>query len=270
MSEHNPANVSKSHVGKTVIKASEQDSSPWQLPHVAQAQTEAEQQQTNALGKSRTWRYEPPPEPEPEPVPLTAEEIEEIRQAAYEEGFNQGKEEGFAKGYEEGKAQGHQDGEKAGHEEGHAQGLSEGQEAIEQLAGQWQQHIAQLHQPLEVVEKNIEQQLLHLVVQLTEAVVLTEAKTNPDILTAAIGEGIKALPSNEAQTQILLHPTDIALVEEQFGSEYISEQGWRLIPAPQFEQGSCQIENSTSSIDLSIKSRLKQVVESFLQEALHK
>ncbi|REL34857.1 flagellar assembly protein FliH [Thalassotalea euphylliae] len=260
----------KSSVGQQVLKEGEQESSLWHLPDVEKQVSAKELEQTNALGKPRNWRYEPPPEPEPEPVPLTAEEIEEIRQAAYEEGFNQGKEEGFAKGYDEGKAQGHQDGEQAGREQGHAEGLASGEQAITELANQWQQQVEQLHQPLAVVEKNIEHQLLVLVAQLTEAVILTEAKTNPDILMAAISEGIKALPSQDSQVQILLHPSDIERVTEQFGDSYIQEQGWRLLPAPQFEPGSCQIENSTSSIDLTIKSRIKQVVESFLQEALHK
>ncbi len=105
--------------------------------------------------------------------------------------------------------------------------------------------------------------------QLTEAMVLQDAKTNPDILMAAISAGIKALPSNEAQTQIHLNPGDINIVEQQFGEKHIKESGWRLLPAPQLTPGSCQIENSTSNIDLQMKSRLKQVLESFLQDALH-
>jgi len=80
---------------------------------------------------------------------------------------------------------------------------------------------------------------------------------------------MKLLPSQDAQTQILVHPEDIKVVEEQFGEGYIIEQGWRLLAAPQLERGSCQIENSTSNIDLSIKSRMNDVLESFLQEALH-
>ncbi|MCW8833263.1 MAG: FliH/SctL family protein [Colwellia sp.] len=47
------------------------------------------------------------------------------------------------------------------------------------------------------------------------------------------------------------------------------DSGWHLLPAPQLTPGSCQIENSTSNIDLQMKSRLKQVLESFLQDALH-
>lgn len=240
----------------------------WSIPNVEKPLSNDEK--TNALGKKRTWRYEPPEEEViEEPTPLTAEDIEEIRQAAHEEGFNQGKEDGFSKGYEEGKATGYEEGLTNGHKEGVETGLAEGKETIDTQANTWESLIAQLHNPLENVEKNVEEQLLHLVVQLTEAITLQEAKTNPDIITSAIGTGIKALPSQDVQTQILVHPEDIKVVEEQFGGEYIAEQGWKLLAAPQLERGSCQVENSTSNIDLSIKSRMKDVLESFLQDALY-
>lgn len=255
---------------KVVKPGEEQSADVWSLPNVEQELTEEQEQQTNAMGLKRTWKYEPPEvEEEEEIVPLTAEDIEQIRQAAYDEGFNQGKEDGFAKGYEEGKASGHEEGVTLGQEEGLTQGLEQGQSQIDNLTNHWQALVDDLHQPVKKVEKNVEEQLLHLVVQLTEAITLHEAKTNPDILLAAIAEGIKSLPSQDPQTQIMLHPDDIKLVEAQFGEQHIQEQGWRLLPAPQMSQGSCQIENSTSNIDLQIKSRIKEVVESFLQHALH-
>ena len=254
----------------SVIKASQSDElNVWPLPNVQTNHSEDLDSQTNALGKKSTWRYEPPEEEIVEPEPLTAEEIEEIRQAAHDEGFGQGKEEGFAKGYEEGKAQGIEEGTIQGIEQGNEQGLAQSKEAIDTLSENWQSLIEQLVKPLASVEKNIEEQLLTLVVQLTEAVVLQEAKTNPDILMAAINAGIKSLPSNETSTQIYLNPDDIKQVEQQFGEQHIKESGWRLLPAPQLTPGSCQIENSTSNIDLQMKSRLKQVLESFLQDALH-
>jgi len=252
-----------------VIKSEQQEHNVWPLPDVEKKLTQTQLDQTNALGKRTNWQHELPEEEEVEVAPLTAEEIEEIRQAAHEEGFNQGKEEGFAKGYEEGKAQGLSEGTSQGIEQGTEQGLAQGKATIDALASQWQSLIEQLNKPLASVEKNVEEQLLHLVVQLTEAVVLQEAKTNPDILMAAISTGIKTLPSNEAQTQIHLHPDDIKQVVEQFGEQHILDSGWRLLPAPQLTPGSCQIENSTSSIDLQMKSRLKQVLEPFLQDALH-
>ncbi len=253
-----------------IIKADTQEElDVWALPNVQAKITDEQENKTNALGKKNTWRYEPPEEEIVEPEPLTAEQIEEIRQAAHDEGFGQGKEEGFTKGYEEGKAQGIEEGTTQGIEEGKAQGLEQGKETIDTLSENWQNLIEQLHKPLASVEKNVEEQLLNLVVQLTEAVVLQEAKTNPDILMAAINTGIKSLPSNETNTQIYLNPDDIKQVEQQFGEQYIKESGWKLLPAPQLSPGSCQIENSTSNIDLQMKSRLKQVLESFLQDALH-
>lgn len=253
----------------SVVKVDENDDlNVWSLPSV-DVEINEEDLKTNALGKKPTWRYEPPEEVEEEIQPLTAEEIEEIRQAAYEEGFNQGKEEGFSTGFDEGKKTGHEEGFTQGHEEGVAKGLEEGQTTISELASQWEVLTNQLNDPIAVVEKNIEEQLLHLVVQLTEAITLQEAKTNPEILLSAIAVGMKSLPSHESQTQILLHPDDIVLVEEQFTEAHIQEQGWRLLPAPQLPQGSCQIENSTSNIDLSMKSKMKEVLDSFLQEALY-
>jgi flagellar assembly protein FliH len=226
----------------------------WSAPNV-QPDEDASVNKTNALGKSMNWRYEPPEETEVnEPVPLKAQDIEDIRQAAFEEGFSEGKADGFAKGFSE---------------EGVTQGLAEGKETSEKQIAAMQILLNQLHQPLLNVEKSVEAQLLQLVVQLTQAVTKHEAKTNPDILLSAIAEGIKALPAQESQTQILLHPTDIKLVEEQFGAAHIQEQGWRLLAAPQLSPGSCQIENSTSNIDLSVKSRLNEVLDSFLQEALY-
>lgn len=256
-------------MGKVIKPEDKSEHNVWSLPQVEPDQV-SDSGKTNAFGHKSNWKYEPPEETEIKaPAPLTVEEIDEIRQAAFDEGFNQGKEEGYSKGYEEGKASGHEEGLKSGHEEGIANGLEEGKESIDKLSDDWQSLITQLHQPMANIEKNVEEQLLHLVVQLTEAVTLQEAKTNPDILIAAITAGIKALPSQELQTQILLNPEDIRLVEKQFGSEHIQEQGWRLLAAPQVQPGSCQIENSISNVDLTIKSRLKEVLESFLQEALH-
>jgi flagellar assembly protein FliH len=247
----------------------EQETDVWSLPTVEPENT-AKDEATNAMGRKATWRFEPPEASvEEEIVPLTADDIEQIRQAAFDEGFSQGKEEGFAKGYEEGKVSGHEEGLVSGHEEGLETGLAEGKESIEEQSSAWQSLTEQLNKPLLNVEKNVEQQLLHLVVQLTEAITLQEAKTNPDILIGAISAGIKALPSQETQTQILLHPDDIKRVEKQFGAKHVQEQGWRLLAAPQLLPGSCQIENSTSNIDLSIKSRIKEVLDSFLQDALH-
>ena len=57
--------------------------------------------------------------------PLTAQQLEEIRLAAYEEGFAQGQDEGQKAGYEEGFAKGQDEGHQQGIEQGHEAGRSE-------------------------------------------------------------------------------------------------------------------------------------------------
>lgn len=59
------------------------------------------------------------------------------------------------------------------------------------------------------------------------------------------------------------------MVEKAFTSEVVEQQGWRLMPFPSIERGSCQVENSTSQVDYQLKNRLNEVLEPYLQDAMH-
>jgi len=254
-----------------VIKTQDDDElASWQFPYIEDERVKVDESKTNAFGKATQWKFEPPEDQiEEEVVPLTAEDIEEIRQAAYEEGFNQGKEEGFATGYAEGKEQGNTEGKALGFEEGKTEGFEQGEEEVKLLTEQWTTLIGQLYKPLAIADEQVCLQLLTLIKTLTEAVVAQEIKTNPAILMSAIEEGVKALPGQENQIEIHLHPDDIVMVEKAFTPEVVEQQGWRLMPFPSIERGSCQVENSTSQVDYQLKNRLNEVLEPYLQDAMH-
>ena len=123
----------------------------WGWPEM---ETEAEVE-TNALGLAPDWyRQEQAdaalPEEQPEePAPsITAEEVEAIRQAAWEEGMRDGREAGFAKGLEEGKLEGLQQGHQAGLEQGKEEGLAMGREQVELEIARWQALVSRLATPL--------------------------------------------------------------------------------------------------------------------------
>jgi flagellar assembly protein FliH len=92
--------------------------------------------------------------------PLTVEDIEKIRNEAYEEGFLQGlnegrdkgekegREQGIALGKAEGLKQGQQEGNRIGFEAGEAEGLASGKQHIEQAATQLFQLSEQLQHSL--------------------------------------------------------------------------------------------------------------------------
>lgn len=65
-------------------------------------------------------------EEEREVKPLTAADIDEIREAAREDGYNEGREQGYQDGLKAGKEEGHQEGLETGLAEGREQGKSQG------------------------------------------------------------------------------------------------------------------------------------------------
>ncbi len=237
----------------------------WDLPYVGEADTHKDPNATNALNRRSDWKYEPPEE-EQEILPPTAEEIEQIRLAAHAEGLAAGHEEGHAKGYQQGLEEGKAAGLAQGLEEGTAQGLASGEEQVQQNLATWSTLLEQLQQPVKQVEQTLEQELVLLAVSLARGVVRSEVKTNQDLIFQALREGLKALPIQEKQYQIHLHPEDVALIQAHFSAEEIDKHKWHLIESPELEQGGCEIVTDANAVDVSIERRVRDVIDKFLLE----
>lgn len=235
----------------------------WDLPFVDDPRAPKENEPTNALNRRSDWKYEPPEEEE-EILPPTAQEIEAIRQAAYEEGHEEGK----AAGFEEGKAQGLEsglaEGQETGHAEGLAQGLDEGRQHIATQAEVWQLLADKLHDPLSQVNDETRDQLVKLAVTLAKAVIRTEVTTNTQVILQALSEGIKALPINQTEFQIHMRPEDISLVKAHFGEDEIVKKGWNFIESHAMERGGCDIATTHNAVDVSVERRCRDVIDKFM------
>ncbi|MCP4288393.1 MAG: flagellar assembly protein FliH, partial [Gammaproteobacteria bacterium] len=236
----------------------------WELPHV-ETTDQLDLTRTNALNRRSDWKYEPPEEPE-EILPPTAEEIEAIRQAAYDEGFAEGKQTGFDEGKAEGLEAGKAEGLEQGHQEGLAQGLEDGKAQIEQQTELWQSLVENLHAPLQQADEQVRKEIVKLSVALARSVIRTEVTLSENVILQALSEGLKALPVEETQYKIHLNPEDIALVTEHFGEETIQAKGWTLIDTPALSRGGCDIVTQNNAVDLSIERRCKNVLDKFLLE----
>ncbi|MDR7119234.1 flagellar assembly protein FliH [Rheinheimera soli] len=203
-------------------------------------------------------------EAELEIKPLTADDIEQIRQAAFDEGFAQGKEEGFSKGYEEGREQGSADGLTQGQAEGKKLGLEQASEEIEQKKQELAALLDQLQQPLLQIDQQVEQQLVQLCLAMAEAVIAVEVKTNPQVILKTLSDATSVLPMQTEHILIKLHPDDLALVEQHFSVEQLAERHWQLRSDPAIERGGCLLETTLSSMDRTIKHRLQSSLEHFL------
>lgn len=249
---------------KSFSVAELEEAKDWALPNVEDEEALSDTR-TNALNRRSDWKYEPPEEPV-EILPPTAEEIEAIRQAAYDEGYAEGKQIGYDEGKTEGQTAGHEEGLAAGYQAGLEQGLQDGQLQITQQTELWESLVAQLHAPLVKVDEQVRKEVVKLAVALARSVLRTEVKTNEDIILQALSEGLKALPVEENQYSIHMHPEDIQLVQTHFGADTIKERGWMLIDSPGLARGGCDIVTQRNAVDLSIERRSRNVLDKFLLE----
>ena len=204
---------------------------------------------------------------EPELPSLTMAELERIRQDAYEEGLKQGHEQGYIDGFEKGVGEGKEAGYKEGIELGKTQGQEEVKPLIEEQLTGLKALLDSLSAPLAKVDDDAEKQLVQLTVMLTEALVYQEIKTSPEIILQSLKQCIDALANEQQSVRIHLHPEDIELVKNSYGEAALAENHWQLVPEPTLERGGCQVKTPQSSIDMTIKTRVKETLDSFLHSS---
>jgi len=242
----------------------------WPLPELEET-AQNDHEETTLFGKPASWYQSEPeendvPAAEEEVKPLTLEDIEAIRQSAYEDGFKEGKEAGFIAGSEEGKTEGFKDGVAQGVAQGTETGLQAGQAQIDEQLSVWQSLIERLHNPLEKLDDNVEYQLIRLATTLAEQITRCEVQTNPQIILLALKQAVEALPISEQTLRILLHPDDLKFVQHAYSQEICLKRGWDLQAEPALARGDCQIHTQTSSVDYAFTTRIEQVLKHFFKE----
>jgi flagellar assembly protein FliH len=260
---------------KTYIPAEHaQEADKWEWPDVEEP--EQPLKGSNALGYAPDWYHEEglatesSDVAEEEQQPLTLEEIESIRQAAYDDGFAEGKEAGFQAGYADGMTQGETAGHEEGVEKGRDEGLTLGREWIEERSKKWQDLLDKLAHPLDQVDKMVEQQLVWLSMQLAKALIKTDVHLAPDLILNSLKEGLKQLPVAEEGISIEMHPDDLEMVREIYGEEECQKRNWHLHAEPSLQRGDLLLANATSSVDLYLEKRIEQLFRQFLRQNVDK
>lgn len=247
----------------------------WPIPDVSEDPRKLSGRST-AFGQPLEQVYQkqshmPQAEPEtqePEDFPtLTLEELEQIRQDAYEEGIKQGHEQGYIEGFDKGVTDGKEAGYKEGIEIGKEQGLNDAKPLIEDKLQTLNELINGMTEPLGKVDELVEKQLVHLAKLLAEQVVFKELQTHPDLILVALKKAIDALPLQEQAVKIHLNPEDLSLVEEAYGAEHLQQQHWQLVAEPTLDRGGCEVKTAQSSIDMTLKTRLTEIMEKFLHDS---
>lgn len=206
---------------------------------------------------------------EAEVKPPTAEEIRQIHDDAYNEGFESGYQQGMRQGQQEGHKAGHQEGFQAGEQAGRGVGEQAGYDAamkieeariaealvpLKQLLDQWQAVLPKQ-------EAALQEGLVALAVRLTRNLFDAELALKPQHIQSLVHSAIQALPNADERLTVELHPDDLALVES------IADSHWNLHADPQLSRGGCRIRSRFSYVDYSLEHRFRQQVSNLLGQA---
>ncbi|WP_394241747.1 flagellar assembly protein FliH [Vibrio astriarenae] len=225
--------------------------------------------QTNQTAKETALNYDPSWMPdfedpvEEEPVALTEEELEAIRQSAYQEGMLQGQEAGFKQGYDKGKEQGLAEGHAEGLQVGQSEGVAAGQEYIQQNVEHFVSLANQFAQPLELMNAQVEKQLVDMVLTIAREVVHVEVQTNPQVILDTIKESVDVLPVTGHAITLKLNPEDVAIVQAAYGESDLDFRNWTLVSEPALSRGDVEISAGESSVNYRMEERVRSVMQKF-------
>ena len=198
-----------------------------------------------------------------EPVELTEADIENLKEAARQEGYHQGQEAGFNAGYEKGKEQGLEAGHQEGLEKGQQEGIAAGQDHIQQQVETFMNLANQFAQPLELMNSQVEKQLVDMVLALTREVVHVEVQTNPQVVLDTIRESVEALPISGHPITLKLNPEDVEIIRSAYGESELDCRNWTLVSEPSLNRGDVLIEAGESSVSYKMEERVRTVLHSF-------
>ncbi|OOV95340.1 flagellar assembly protein FliH [Pseudomonas sp. MF4836] len=203
--------------------------------------------------------HQPEPEPEPEeelpaqmeevPLdevqPLTLEELESIRQEAYNEGFATGEKEGF-----------------------HSTTLKVRQEADAVLGAKLQSLellMSNLFEPIAEQDAQIEKSLVGLVKHVARQVIQRELAMDSTQIEHVMREALKLLPLGVGNVRLYINPQDFEQVKSLRERH---EETWRIVEDEAMLPGGCRVETEHSRIDATIETRISKIMDQ-LDDQLH-
>jgi flagellar assembly protein FliH len=176
-------------------------------------------------------------EPAAPPAPAAPTEdqwlaqIEQARQAAYQDGYRDGMAalEGFKKSHGE------------------------------QVNAQVTRFVQNLDAEFDNLHEQLAQSVTRVAVQLARQVLRTELQTAPECIATVAAEAVESVLLSARHITVQLHPQDLPLVAAG-AQEVLQARGARVVSHPGVARGGCRIESNAGAIDASIATRWNQAV----------
>ena len=177
----------------------------------------------------------PPPAPvEPQVVLPTAEEIENLHQEAWKEGYQ------------------------LGMDEGRKAGLAEGQADSQQYLRQLQTLVTTLEGGQLRQDQEVAREVLELSLVMARQILRTALHIKPELILEAIGEALKTLPTLNGHHKIITHPDSAKIVRDWLAQEH-GHLSWKVMEDSHMEPGDFRFESTYSELDGTIQTRWEEL-----------
>ena len=178
-------------------------------------------------------------EPVELPRPPSLEEIQQIRDDAQREG------------YEDGLAQ------------GRAEGMAAGQSEMRRLTAQIEGILDNFSRPLARLENEVVGALGDLAVRIAGGLVGRAYQAEPALLADLVGEAVDAVGGTAREVEVRLHPDDIAALTPLLSLNPAT----RLVADPALARGDLRVHAESVRIDGSLDARLRGALDVVLRRA---
>ncbi|GAA6130713.1 flagellar assembly protein FliH [Halopseudomonas sabulinigri] len=186
----------------------------------------------------------PPDEEELEEVkPFTVEELEQIRQEAYNDGFATGEKDGF--------------------HAGQLKGQQEARTVLDARLVELESLMGQLMAPLQGQDEQIEDMLLTLLEGMLREILQREMRADQAQVLQVLRGALKALPVGAGNIRIYLNPADFDAVK---ALRERHEETWRLLEDDSLMPGGCRVETEHSQVDATLETRLQQLISQLYEQ----
>ena len=177
---------------------------------------------------------------------LTAGQLEEISEQAYEDVRQQA--------YQEGVEQGRKDGYQAG--------ISAGQQGIQQQLQQLQGTIHSLYNVLEGQDDEMEQALVNLATCVARSILRRELSLDASHMQTIVQQAVATLPSKDARLTVHLNPQDHRLLAQS--AEIPAE--WTLQADVAVSAGGCRVTTAHSVVDFTLEEQFQQTINALVEQ----
>ncbi len=253
------------------------DVKPWRLPYWTEPPAwEAEKAEQEAAQQAAARQAVTDEQGEPLAFP-TAEELENIRREAYNDGLEQGlvegRQQGHKEGFEAGRTEGYDAAFAEGRQAGYDEGLQQGNEAgrlkaqadTNLVVTRLQRIAATLHSHLEQRDQQLPEVLAALVAGICSRVLDEELRDGAVNILQFVQRALAELPGGEKDIRVVIGPDDARHLQnslELTGTEMHYRVDDKL-PA-----GSCRVETEHSLVEYSSQDYLNQLLDNVLTQMM--